>query len=1186
MMSDRRHAFAKGAELECQRVPQQNLTEVLLQTKSELQLVFVDAQGNESAITFGLLRSSASRILRGLRDLGLKPKDKVVFQLDSNRDILSSLWACILGGFELIILPVPVSYGNPNRQIDQLRHASLLFDSPHVICSARIMSLVKASKHTQFLTERQLVVLENLLESPEEHRFHQAALSDVALYAFSSGSTGLPKAIALTHQNLITRALGEIQHCRLTQDQVTLNWLPLDHVVNISVYHLARVMTGSKLIYVAKEYILAQPLRWLDLIDRHRVTHTWSPNFGFGLISKCLTEAHGQQWDLSCVQSVMSGGELITRAVKETFIERLSIFGFSAEAVQPAYGLAESSSAITFQSQASHPGVKFHSIDRNHLSGAIVRVDKSHPEAVSFAGLGSILPGNAMRIVDEFGGLVNEDVIGSLHLRGEAITAGYYKNPEANKVFVDGWFDTGDAAFLSDGELVVIGRADTGIVINGANFQNNEIEFCIDQIDGIAPSYTAACLVRHPQTQEPQLAIFFCTSISDPDALILLLSSIRQQLSQKLGLKADYLILIEPDALPKTALGKIQYKKLSENFDNGLYVEAVLNIEKLGLRRSELTNATLTSVVEANVLHEMTWQLAPSSTLGVSAVSSTSNDSPLLVWVDAASLEDPSVKALMAAEQVCAKIVVGDAFRQLDTTCWEIDRNDESQFRRVITSIAKNFPNFTSVYARSTCEFFKVDAVNDAPNILLDATYIVRSVTELAGARAIWLIGYCTKHEIEADPIFLALKAFFKGVGLEYPRLKVGAIDAVDTAAETIIKQLANEDKETEIRFIKNIKYVARLKPYVTTHRPVTQFRSDGAYLITGGLGALGLQLALMLAQYGAGKIVLIGRDISTSHCQDILNAIAGHGANVEIHGVDVGDALVLGSLFERLKSDNFVLSGIFHTAGLAISGSVKSLDSRQLVNIWHAKAHGAWLLHSLTSHLCLDYFVLYSSVSSVLELAASPAYSAANGFLDGLAAYRAQQGQTALSINWSLWDGIERRRSGAQAIQGLGSDYRLGKLDVNKALSSLRSLLAEKKPNMLVIDADWSSLKNAGRNGRASPLFDLYDDQLTLSPDTHASNLSELLMRSDREDRLLLVQNVLTSEVTALLKPQLADSQWHGGKIDFFEMGMNSISAVALKSRIEELLEVNLPPSVLYDYADIRTLTEYIVDQVITFQV
>ena len=602
-------AIQHGAVLPSQAVELQNLSNALLRVHSETPVIFIDSQGTENHSSYGHLVESAKRMANGLRAQGLKPGDKVLLQLALSEDILPLFWGCLFAGLAPIVVPIPVSYNLASRALEQLDHIWKLLGRPLICTTAALEPALRGSTCLPEFQQARLASLENLRQQAPIESVHQAKFDDVAFYVLSSGSTGLSKAVELTHGNLLSRGIGTNILCHNKQSDVILSWLPFDHIGNISAYHISPVLEGSKLVYAQKEFVLARPLRWLDLIHQHRVTHGWAPNFAFALISKALKAQHDAHWDLSCVKGLLSAGELIAYSTVTEFLEVTRPFGLRSDSLISAFGMAETCSGVTYHLPAAGESIKFVHIDRHHISGAIRHVSPEDPACISFASLGPVIAGMSMRIVDEHNQVVSEDTAGRFQLRGAGLMPGYFQNPQANQAFVqDGWFDTGDAAFITQGELVMLGRVGMGIIVNGANLSNTEIESAAEQIEGVEPSFTAACAAFAPGTDRLHLVVFFHTKQTDDKALADLIKQIQSKLTQHVGIKADFLIPLDADAIPKTAIGKIQHKQLTARFQQGEFTAVIARVEALRAQYQEAPSASALPASEIEQQIASIWQ--------------------------------------------------------------------------------------------------------------------------------------------------------------------------------------------------------------------------------------------------------------------------------------------------------------------------------------------------------------------------------------------------------------------------------------------------------------------------------------------------------------------------------------------------------------------------------------------------
>ncbi|MFK7829717.1 MAG: SDR family NAD(P)-dependent oxidoreductase [Congregibacter sp.] len=555
------------------------LVEVLLAADPDTPIIYIDQQGRETRSSYGALVVSARQVASGCRARGMLPGTRVLLQLLGNDEILPAFWGALLAGLVPTIVPVPVSYDMQSRQLEQLEHLYELLDLPALITNREYADAIARSPLLTLLHDASMLELSELAQTADDGQVHVAAPDDIAFFVLSSGSTGLPKAVTLTHNNMIARGRGANALCRNASSDVILSWLPFDHIGNISAYHISPILSSSTLVYAPKEYVLARPLRWLGLIDRYKVTHGWAPNFAFGLIVKAL-QNDDRSWDLSSVKGLLSAGELVSYHTVQAFLKATAPYGLKPEAVISAFGMAEVCSGVNYHLPEPGHGIRFLHLDRRELDSKAILMSPEDPNCISFASLGPVVPGMAMRIVSDKEEILEDGQIGYFQLRGEALMQGYYQNPEANQAFTaDGWFDTGDAAFIWEDEIYLVGRAGLGIVINGANLSNLEVETAVEEVEGVEPSFTAACTVFPPYSDQLKLAIFFHPksglSTQEVQALPRL---IQAQLTQRLGVRADYCIAVDRAEIPKTAIGKIQHKQLIKRFQAGEFSDAIADM--------------------------------------------------------------------------------------------------------------------------------------------------------------------------------------------------------------------------------------------------------------------------------------------------------------------------------------------------------------------------------------------------------------------------------------------------------------------------------------------------------------------------------------------------------------------------------------------------------------------------------
>jgi len=494
---------------------------------------YLASDGTEQRQSYSDLLDDASHILGGIRAEGLRPGSLVVLQIDHAPDLIAAFWACVLGGF----VPVPVSASPPRNS--PLSAAELLAGAWGMLGEAWVITDSPPADSDSGFGSAWLGEVTALRAHAADRDWHASAADDLAVLLLTSGSTGLPKAVMLTHRNIMSRSQASAQVRGLSSANHTFNWMPLDHIGGLVMFHVRDVFLGCHQVHARTEWVIEDPLRWLDAMSRYGSDTTWAPNFAFGLVVDRAEEIATRSWDLSALNYIMNGGEAIKPRVGRLFLETLAPFGLPSTSMHPGWGMSETSAGV---------------VDRVFSVATSSDDDRFVPVGVPH-------PGVSIRVVDEHGELVPEGVVGRLQATGLPITSGYYGNPEQNRQSFteDGWFKTGDLAFIEDGVLVVTGRVDDVVEIAGVAYHGHEIEASVEELPFVEPSYTIACTV-----DDEQLAIFFHPRANaDVDRVVPLVA---EHVRARFGVEVGHVVPVEKDEVPKTGIGKLKRSLLADRF--------------------------------------------------------------------------------------------------------------------------------------------------------------------------------------------------------------------------------------------------------------------------------------------------------------------------------------------------------------------------------------------------------------------------------------------------------------------------------------------------------------------------------------------------------------------------------------------------------------------------------------------
>ena len=527
--------------------------------------------GREDTITYGRLWRESAAVAGGLRERGVKRGDTVALMLPTGMDFLRTFQGILIAG----AVPVPIY---PPVRLDRLgeyaqRQSAILADA-----SVRLLVTVQRARPIATLLKPRVPSLdtvttaEELVELGASVGAPEGRGGDPAFIQYTSGSTGHPKGVLLTHANLLAniRAIGAGLEVKPTD--VGVSWLPLYHDMGLIGSWLFCMHQGLPIAILSPIAFLARPERWLWTLHQRRGTLSGAPNFAYELCVRKVPEAALEGLDLSSWRCALNGAEPVNPDTLERFARRFAPCGLRREALLPVYGLAENSVALCFPPVGRGPKVDrvarepFRSEGRAEPAGA-------EGPALRFVSVGSALPGHEVRLLDEGGVEVPERTVGRLVFRGPSMTSGYYRQPEATAAMtVDGgWLDSGDLAYRADGEVYIAGRKKDLIIKAGRNLVPQEIEDAAATVDGIRKGCVVAIGVDHPTLGTESLVVVAETRETDRAARERLAAAVTERVASAVEVPPDDVCLVGPGAVPKTSSGKIRRAATRD-----LYLEGAL----------------------------------------------------------------------------------------------------------------------------------------------------------------------------------------------------------------------------------------------------------------------------------------------------------------------------------------------------------------------------------------------------------------------------------------------------------------------------------------------------------------------------------------------------------------------------------------------------------------------------------
>lgn len=549
------------------------LTEALeyhVEKQGERLTVFLYEEDKEVPITYRQLWGNALGYASRLSDAGLRPGQMVAIMLPTCKEYLYSFYGVLLAG------GVPVPLYPPARlttiEDHMTRHVAILRSA-----GATIMITIPEAKALAYLlraqveTMRAVLVPSDLEGGNGQFVPHAGKGGDIGFLQYTSGSTGSPKGVVLSHENLLVNVQGMGTAVSAGPADVFVSWLPLYHDMGLIGGCFATMFLGFPVVLMSPLAFLSRPSAWMRAIHRHRGTISGGPNFSYELCLRRIDDREMEGFDLSSWRFAFNGAEPVSPDTLNSFQERFSRWKFPKHSLSPVYGLAENTVGVSFTT----PGEPWRMdiLDREVFSktGEAVLATPGDGKATQrVVGCGQVIQDHDLRVVDAASHELPDGQEGSLQLRGPSATSGYYRNPEATKQLFDGgWLNTGDRAYLKEGMVYITGREKDIIIRGGRNISPYELEQAVGDLGGVRRGCVAVFGSLDPASGTERVVVLAEMRDTDASRHPDLKRVINELAVSLIGGPVDDIVLAPPASVPKTSSGKIRRVAAREFYERG-----------------------------------------------------------------------------------------------------------------------------------------------------------------------------------------------------------------------------------------------------------------------------------------------------------------------------------------------------------------------------------------------------------------------------------------------------------------------------------------------------------------------------------------------------------------------------------------------------------------------------------------
>lgn len=549
-------------------IEMETLRDILMNTSTELNrgITFIEKK-QEVYYSYADIFKRSLRLLKFLQKRGIKKGDYIIFQCDDNIVSIHLLWACILGG----AIPVPYTKGFNSEHFFSLEKVINSLNAPYVITDEKynkFMKKVMVRNNQREIIERKIII-DNLdfleYEGDGEGEIIDSFSIDEVLVLFSSGTTGEPKGISLSNENVVSSIKGLTRKFGISSDDAALNWTPFTHVFGLIIFHLTSTYNKVKQYVMPIVEFVQNPELWIHYASKFEITQLYSPNFGYKLFIDNHSSEKPFDWDLSKIRLIINGSELISTEIANNFFWILKSSGLKHKSMSAAYGLTEATSIVSISELEKPLEEIFVNRDKMEVGDEIQLVSKDDERAVPVVNVGTMIENCTLAVLDDVGNILKEGLVGNINLKGKVLSERIYTTKGVvEKLFNSEYLDTGDVGFIYQNNLYISGRKKDMFIINGKNYYAYDVERVVDKLEifELGSSVAVNRYNQHKSTEELIVLIECDVSTSRFKQLE---GMVAKEINRQLGIEVTNVVQI--NKIERTQSGKVQRPKMKVYYE-------------------------------------------------------------------------------------------------------------------------------------------------------------------------------------------------------------------------------------------------------------------------------------------------------------------------------------------------------------------------------------------------------------------------------------------------------------------------------------------------------------------------------------------------------------------------------------------------------------------------------------------
>jgi fatty-acyl-CoA synthase len=536
-----------------------NLIQTYQEAPDQVSIVVQQAGQDDFPITYLEMIERASCYATAYREAQIKPGEVIILILQHGPDLIYAFWGAILHGCIPAIMPFLTEKLSPERyQADLEALFSVTRPAAVLTYTAFQSDVANAGSANQSI--RTILLSETIkmdtVQLTDFSFVSPRTAEDIAVLQHSSGTTGLQKGIALSHQAILNQLLAYGDAIQLSNDDVIVSWLPLYHDMGLIASFILPVLKRVPLILLSPFDWVRAPFSLLQAVSKYKGTLSWLPNFAFNFMAKRIRPRHIEGVDLSSWRAVINCSEPVKKESHDLFSKAFADYGLQPKALQTSYAMAENVFGVTQSDIETGPtAIRINRFA--FISDHQILPMGEGPRAIEFMASGKPINQTQILIIGPGGEELPGLELGEIAIKSNCLFKEYYNRPETTqKAFGNNWYYTGDLGFIANGELFVTGRKKDMIIVGGKNIYPQDLETLIFEVDGVHPGRAVTFGNFNPKTGTEDVVVVVESDSLNSETTERLANSIRTYVTQNSAIALRFVHVVPPKWIIKTSSGK------------------------------------------------------------------------------------------------------------------------------------------------------------------------------------------------------------------------------------------------------------------------------------------------------------------------------------------------------------------------------------------------------------------------------------------------------------------------------------------------------------------------------------------------------------------------------------------------------------------------------------------------------